>query len=89
MIYYINVVYKYTPHLYLTDNPCKRENVCSFVLFHRENERTNKRVVFKRLHMGSVGSDRFHGERLRGLRVTDPNLPTRTHRPYRTHKNPA
>ena len=44
MIYYINVVYKYTPHLYLTDNPCKRENVCSFVLFYRENERTNKKV---------------------------------------------
>ena len=34
--------YHYTPHQYFTDNPWKRENVCSFFLFHRKNERTNK-----------------------------------------------
>ena len=68
----------------------------SFVRFTYEKERTNKReLVLNRLHMGavgvmgSVGSDRFHGEGLRGQRVTYPNLPNRTHRPYKTHKNPT
>ena len=35
--------------------------VRSFVLPIKKNERTRE-MVFKRLHMGSVGSDRFHGE---------------------------
>ena len=65
--------------------------VRSFFFIGKTNERTRK-LVYNRLHMGSVGvmgsvgSDRFHGEGLRGQRVTDPNLPNRTHRPYRTHK---
>ena len=59
--------------------------VRSFVFPIKKNERTRE-MVLNRLHMGSVGSDRFHGEGLRGQRVTDPNLPNRTHRPYRTHK---
>ena len=67
--------------------------VRSFVLPMKTNEQ--ERVGLEssshggRGVMESVGSDRFHGEGLRGLRVTDPNLPTRTHRPYRTHKNPT
>ena len=34
--------YHYTPHQYFTDNPWKRENVCSFIHFHRVNERMNR-----------------------------------------------
>ena len=31
----------YTPKRYFTDNPRERDNVCSFVRKHRENERMN------------------------------------------------
>jgi len=33
--------YHYTPKQYFEDNPWLKEDKCSFVLFHRENERTN------------------------------------------------
>lgn len=32
--------YHYTPRMYFEDNPWLRDRECSFVLLHRENERT-------------------------------------------------
>ena len=54
-MYVIVGILLYTRNLHGTDAGC------SFVFPIKKNERT-KEMVFKRLHMGSVGSDRFHGE---------------------------
>ena len=56
--------YHYTPHQYFTDNPWKRENVCSFFLFHRKNERTNKNKTTppRRGYIPQVGvAEQSHG----------------------------
>ena len=54
--------YHYTPREYFTDNPWLREkeDVCSFVRKHRENERTNtnKPSLASYLHPARVGEGR-------------------------------